>query len=75
MLASKQQIRVAAKERHPTAVNIRLEAKEDFNIPGIADEEHPGVRVIVTADGRQHVYDADDRDKLLAKLLEKGESK
>ena len=55
MPASKHDIRVAAKERHPNAVNIRMEAKEDFNIPGIADEERPGIRVIVNADGRETV--------------------
>jgi hypothetical protein len=73
MLASKHDIRVAAKERHPSAVNIRLEAKEDFKIPGVVevDGEHPGIRVIVNADGRQYVYEADTRDELLLKLLEK----
>jgi hypothetical protein len=77
MLASKHDIRVAAKERHPSAVNIRLEAKEDFKIPGVVevDGEHPGIRVIVNADGRQYVYEADTRDELLAKLLEKREDK
>jgi predicted house-cleaning noncanonical NTP pyrophosphatase (MazG superfamily) len=74
MTASKQEIRGAAKERHPNAVNIRMEAKEDFNIPGIADEERPGIRVIVNADGRDYVYEADTRDELLAKLVEKGKS-
>ncbi len=77
MPASKHDIRIAAKVCHPNAVNIRVESKEDFSIPGIAEVEgeHPGVRVIVSADGRQYAYDADNRDDLVAKLVEKGESK
>ena len=72
MPASKQDIRAAAQARHPTAVSIRMEAKEDFSIPGVAeiDGAHPGVRVIVSADGRQYEYDADTRDEVLAKLLD-----
>jgi hypothetical protein len=73
--ASKQDIRAAAKELHPNAVNIRMEAKEDFNVPGLADGNHPGIRVIVSADGREYMYDADTRDELVAQLLEKGKSK
>jgi hypothetical protein len=34
--ASKQDVRAAAKELHPNAVKIRMEAKEDFNVPGAA---------------------------------------
>jgi hypothetical protein len=77
MPASKHDIRVAAKERHPNAVNIQMEAKEDFIIPGIAeiDGDHPGIRVIVNADGQRHVYEADTRDELIAKLTTKGQSK
>ena len=39
MSASKQDIRDAGTELHPSAVHIRMEAKEDFNFPGLADEE------------------------------------
>ena len=39
MPASKHDIRIAAKVCHPNAVNIRVESKEDFSIPGIAEVE------------------------------------
>jgi hypothetical protein len=70
MPASKQDIRAAAKLRHPNSVRIQMEAKEDFMIPGIAEiaDEHPGVRVIVTDGGQRHIYDADTRDELLSIL-------
>ena len=77
MPATKQDIRAAAKERHPNSVSIQMEAKEDFIIPGIAEVEgdHPGIRVIVTDGGQRHVYEADTRDELIAILTTKGDSK
>jgi len=77
MPASKQDIRAAAKERHPQSVSIQMEAKEDFIIPGIAavDGDHPGVRVIVTDGGQRHVYEADTRDEMISILKANGENK
>lgn len=75
MSASKLDIRAAAEELHPKQNKIRMESRSDFNIPGVPDGDHPGIRIIVSSDGQEFVYEAETRDELLAQLVAKGKGK